>query len=86
MSYGVSQATAHRIVVNTENKLIKADKFHLPKNLPHCSGTDWDVAVVDGTEIQIQRPKKTKENTKIANVNATASSYRSSCIIKLVRY
>lgn len=61
MTYGVSETTAHRIVVHIENKLIKSDKFHLPKKLPHGSGIDWDVVVVDATDIEIQRPKKTKE-------------------------
>lgn len=61
MSYGISEASAHRIVRHIENVLIKSQKFHLPKKLPQGTGVDWEVVLVDATEIPIERPKKTKE-------------------------
>ncbi len=59
MSYGLSEASAHRIVRHIEGVLIKSDKFHLPKKLPQGDGMSWDAVVIDATEIAIERPKKT---------------------------
>ena len=59
MSYGVSEASAHRIVRHVENILINSDKFHLPKKLPQGCDIDWEVVLVDATELSIERPKKT---------------------------
>lgn len=39
---------------------MKSNKFHLPKKLPHGAGIDWEVVLVDATEIPIERPKKQK--------------------------
>ena len=61
MSYGVSETSALRAVRHIENILIKSNQFHLPKKIPQGTGIDWEVVVVDATEIPIQRPKKTKE-------------------------
>ncbi|WP_336175139.1 transposase family protein [Acinetobacter ursingii] len=60
-SYGVSEPTASRIVRHIEDCLIKSNLFNLPKNLPEGEGIDWNVVIVDATEIPIQRPKKTIE-------------------------
>lgn len=59
MSYGISEASAHRIVRHVENVLINSNKFHLPKKLPQGAGMDWEVVIVDATEIPVERPKKT---------------------------
>ena len=68
MSYGIHESTASRIIHKIENILIKSDKFHLPKKLPHgawCmvhgAGIDWNVVIVDATEMTIERPKKTEK-------------------------
>lgn len=61
MSYGIHESSASRIITKIENILIKSKKFHLPKKLPQGQGIDWDVIIVDATEISIERPKKTKE-------------------------
>lgn len=61
MTYGISEASAHRIVRHVENILINSNRFHLPKRLPTGAGVDWDVVVVDATEIAIERPKKTEK-------------------------
>ena len=60
-SFGVSEPTASRIVRHVEDCLIKANLFNLPKSLPEGEGIDWNVVIVDATEIPIQRPKKTEE-------------------------
>ena len=60
-SYGVSEPTASRIVRHVEDCLIKSNLFNLPKHLPEGEGIDWNVVIVDATEIPIQRPKKTEE-------------------------
>ena len=61
MSYGIHESNASRIIQKIENILIKSDKFHLPKKLPQGEGLDWEVVVVDATEITIERPKKTEK-------------------------
>lgn len=61
MSYGIHESSASRIITKIENILIKSKKFHLPKKLPQGQGVDWEVIVVDATEMTIERPKKTKE-------------------------
>lgn len=61
MSYGVHESSASRIITKIENILIKSKKFHLPKKLPQGQGIDWEVVVVDATEMTIECPKKTKE-------------------------
>ena len=60
-SYGVSEPTASRIVRHVEDCLIQSKLFNLPKNLPESEGIDWNVVILDATEIPIQRPKKTEE-------------------------
>ncbi|MDD4852701.1 MAG: transposase family protein [Acinetobacter towneri] len=60
-SFGVSEPTASRIVRHVEDCLIKSNLFNLPKSLPEGVGIDWNVVIVDATEIPIQRPKKTEE-------------------------
>ena len=44
-----------------EDCLIRSKKFHLPKKLPAGGGLNWDVVIVDATEIVVQRPKKQKK-------------------------
>jgi hypothetical protein len=40
-----------------EDRLIRSNLFNLPKDLPEGEGIDWNVVIVDATEIPIQRPK-----------------------------
>ncbi|WP_180170355.1 transposase family protein [Acinetobacter sp. YH12027] len=82
-SYGVSEPTASRIVRHVVDCLIKSNLFNLPKNLPE--GVDWNVVIVDATEIPIQRPK----NRRIAIVvrkKFIHSKFRRSFTIKLSRF
>ena len=60
-SYGVSEPTASRIVRHVEDCLMQSNLFNLPKNLPEGEGVDWNVVIIDATEIPLQRPKKTEE-------------------------
>ena len=60
-SYEVSEPTASRIVRHVEDCLIQSNLFNLPKKLPEGESLDWNVVIVDATEIPIQRPKKTEE-------------------------
>ena len=60
-SYGVSEPTASRIVRHVEKCLIDLNLFNFPKQLPKSEGIDWNVVIVDATEIPIQRPKKTEK-------------------------
>lgn len=61
-SYGVAEPTTSRIVRHVEDCLIQSNLFNLPKNLPEGEGIDWDVVIVDATEIPIQKPKKQKKS------------------------
>ena len=56
-SYGGSEPTASRIVRHVEDCLIQSNLF----NIPEGEGIDWNVVIVDATEIPIQRPNKTEE-------------------------
>ena len=61
MSYGVSETSAIRITRVIEDTLIRSGKFNLPKQLPNRDEVDWEVVVIDATEILVQRPKKQKK-------------------------
>ena len=60
-SYGVSEPMASRIVRHVEDCLNQSNLFNLPKDLPQGEGIDWNVVIIDATEIPIQRPKKTEK-------------------------
>ena len=60
-SYAVSEPTVSRIVRHVEDCLIKSNLFNLQKSLPEGECIDWNIVIVDATEIPIQRPKKTEE-------------------------
>ena len=61
MSYGISEPTASRLVRQVEDTLIQSGLFNLPKDIPEGEGIDWNIVMVDATEIAIQSPKKTEE-------------------------
>ena len=69
--YGVSEATASRIVREVESVLIKSGKFSLPsKRVLYKSDVDLEFVVIDATESPIQRPKKSNETTTQGRKNA----------------
>ena len=62
--YGVSEATASRIVREVESVLIKSCKFSLPsKRILYKSNSDLEFVVIYATESPIQRPKKSRDTT-----------------------
>jgi len=66
IDYGVSESTAHYTVTKIEKILIKEPQFHL-ETLKHVIPTEdadsIDITVVDVTESQCERPKKSKNST-----------------------
>ncbi|WP_143223203.1 transposase [Acinetobacter sp. ANC 4973] len=46
---------------HVEDCPIQSNLFNLPKNLPKGKGIDWNIVIVDATEIPIQSPKKQKK-------------------------
>ena len=66
VDYGVSESTAHYIVTKIEKILIKEPQFHLSSLKyiePQEDTQDIEITVVDVTESQCERPKKSKNNT-----------------------
>jgi len=66
IDYGVSESTAHYIVTKIEKVLIKDSQFHLQslkQSIPQEDANKLDITVVDVTESQCERPKKSKNNT-----------------------
>ncbi|WP_155858648.1 transposase family protein [Acinetobacter soli] len=61
-SYDVSERTASIIVRQVEDTLVRSGLFNLPKDIPEGEGIDWNVVILDATEIPIQRPKKQKKS------------------------
>lgn len=62
--YGVSEATASRVVKEVESILIKSKRFSLPsKRALYGDDIDLNFVVIDVTEIEIQRPKKIKKSS-----------------------
>jgi len=66
VDYGVSESTAHYIVTKIEKILIKEPQFHL-ETLKHAipveDANNIEIVVVDVTESQCERPKKSKNST-----------------------
>ena len=66
VDYEVSESTAHYIVSKIEKILIKESQFHL-QTLKHAIPVDdaneIEVVVVDVTESQCEKPKKSKNYT-----------------------
>ena len=66
VDYGVSESSAHYIVTKIEKILIQEPKFHLKSlkhSVPTTNNDNIDVVVVDITESQCERPKKSKDYT-----------------------
>ncbi len=66
IDYEVSESTAHYIVTKIEKILIKEPKFHLEtlKHIePQGEGVELEIVVVDVTESQCERPKKSKNTS-----------------------
>ena len=59
--YGVAESTAHDITVWVENVLIKSGKFSLPGKKALLEDKMLEIVLVDVTESQIERQKKTEK-------------------------
>ena len=82
----VSEPTTSRIVRHVEDCLIRSNLFNLPKDLPEGEGIDWNVMIVDATEIPIQRPKKNRRKAIAVRKSPTPSNYRPWFTTKLSKY
>lgn len=70
-SWGLHETTVGRIIKKVEDVLIKCGKFRLPSQRQlYQPGWEWKVFVVDVGEMEIERPKKNKNVTIVANKNA----------------
>jgi hypothetical protein len=70
IDYGISEGEASKVVKDVELVLIKSGKFSLPsKRALYETKSSIDFIMIDATESQIQRPKKSKENTILVRKN-----------------
>jgi len=70
--YGVSEATASRVVRNVEDVLIKSGAFSLPsKRALYTNEVNLEFIVIDATESPIHRPKKSNESTTQVKSDST---------------
>lgn len=71
--FGVSEATAYRIVRTIEHDLLKSERFHLPKRVKSEELTmdeiEW--VIIDSTEIQIERPQKNRNVSIVERKRST---------------
>jgi transposase len=64
----VSEATVCRTIDKVETVLVQSGQFRLPGNRQvQQAETEWEVMVVDVTELVIERPKKSSEPTTAAS-------------------
>ncbi len=61
--YGVSKSTICDSIQWVENTLIKSGQFNLPSKKELTRGNGVEVVLLDATECEIERPKKSKKNT-----------------------
>lgn len=72
ITYGISEPQTGRIIRQMEDLLINNKLFHLPsKKSLLQDNTQWEVVIVDVTESNIERPKKSNVDTIRARRNGT---------------
>ncbi len=70
-SWGLHETTVGRIIKKVENVLIKSGTFSLPSQRAlYQPGEEGTVMLVDVGEIEIERPKKNKNDIIVASKNA----------------
>jgi len=69
--WGINETTVSRIVHRIEEILIKSELFKLPKKGELCQ--DLGIVVVDVSEQQIERPKKSRDAITAARKSITRS-------------
>ncbi|WP_336044165.1 hypothetical protein [Acinetobacter junii] len=82
----VSETSAIRITRVIEDTLIRSGKFNLPKQLPNRDEVDWEVVVIDATEILVQRPKKNRRNGIAVKKSDIPLNFSYLCTIQQVKY
>ncbi len=71
ISWGLHETTVGRTIKKVEDLLVKCGKFRLPsKRQMYQPGWEWKVMVVDVGEMEIERPKKNKNNITVASNTA----------------
>ena len=71
VSWGLHETTVGRLVRKVEDVLVKSGKFRLPSQRQlYQPGWEWNVMVVDVGEMEIERPKKNRNGTTVANRSA----------------
>lgn len=63
VDWGVHESTAQRIVTRTEQALLASGEFRLPGKKQLQAGTSFEVTIVDVAESQVERPKKSNDDT-----------------------
>ncbi|WAU72335.1 IS5 family transposase [Acinetobacter sp. TR11] len=58
VDYGIAESNVNRTIQKVENALIQSRYFALPKRNQHVANDDF--VIIDVTESQIERPKKTQ--------------------------
>lgn len=72
LEFGVSEATVCRTIDKVETLLVKSAQFRLPgKRQLQQAESEWEVVVVDVTEVVIERPKKSNGATTVASTSVT---------------
>ena len=62
-SYGISESSAYRNIRWIEDSLIKHPDFSLPGKKALLKDTDYELVLIDATETQCERPKKSRNIT-----------------------
>ena len=71
-SWGLHETTVGRIIKKVENVLVKSGTFSLPSQRSlYQPGEERTVMIVDVGEIEIERPKKNKNNIIVVSKNVT---------------
>ena len=67
--YNIAESNVNRTIKKVENALMKSNRFTLPKRQPLEGGEEFNWVIIDATETQIERPKKSKSDTTAVNEN-----------------
>ena len=78
LAYGLSESAVCKIIVDTESKLIKDTRFHLPgKKALTRAENKFELVLIDVTESPIERPKKNKKIITVEKRKNTPSNHKS---------
>jgi len=67
VSWGLHETTVGRIVPKVEDLLVECVKFRLPSQRQlYQPGWEWKVLIVDVGKMEIERPRKNRNDTTVA--------------------